>query len=273
MRPAWSQAFAPENVTEAPDALPVSAITREWAWEGATGRGIRVGVIDSGIDNEHPAIDGHVTAWAAFRQNRDGTMEESFEPHSDLFGHGTACGDIIRRLAPDVELVSVRVLGAMLSGKGTAFVSGLRWAIEQGVQVINLSLGTTKRDYYSIFHELADLAYFKNTVLVTAANNMPVESFPSLYSSVTSVAAHEGHDPYDFYYNPAPPVEFGAPGINIPVAWLGGQTATVTGNSFSAPHITGLAAKILSKHPTLTPFQVKTVIRATATNARRGGGE
>ncbi|MGH2586493.1 MAG: S8 family serine peptidase [Dehalococcoidia bacterium] len=267
MRPAWSSAFAPDSRRKAPDILP-PAITPEWAWGGATGRGIRVGVIDSGIDNDHPAIAGHVTGWAAFWQDRDGTIQEDFEPHKDLFGHGTACADIIRRLAPDVELVSIRVLGAMLSGKGPVFAHGLRWGIEQGLDVINLSLGTTKRDYYGLFHELADLAYFRNTVLVTAANNMPVESYPSLYSSVVSVACHDGSDPYEFYYNPSPPVEFGAPGINVTVAWLEGQTATVTGNSFSAPHITGLAAKILSKHPGLTPFQIKTILRATAANAR-----
>ncbi len=267
-RPAWSNQFAPGNVPVAPDTLPPSTITPEWAWGGATGQGIRVGVIDSGIDNDHPAVDGHVTGWAAFREDRDGTIHEDFAPHRDAFGHGTACADIIRRLAPDVELVSIRVLGPMLSGKGTVFAHGLRWAIEQGLHVINLSLGTTKRDYFGLFHELTDLAYFRGTVLVTAANNMPIESYPSLYSSVISVACHEGEDPYQFYYNPKPPVEFGAPGININVAWLSGQNATVTGNSFSAPHITGLVARILSKHPGLTPFQVKTILRATAVNAR-----
>jgi subtilisin family serine protease len=269
-RPAWSQSFAPGNVPPAPDVLPPAVITREWAWTGASGKGIRVGVIDSGIDNDHPAVAGHVTGWAAFRQLPDGEIEENFEPHNDVFGHGTACADIIRRLAPDVELVSIRVLGPMLSGKGTVFAHGLRWAIEQGLNVINLSLGTTKKDYFGVFHELADMAYFRRTVLVTAANNMPIESYPSLYSSVISVACHEGTDPYQFYYNPDPPVEFGAPGINISVGWLGGESATVTGNSFSAPHISGLCAKILSKHPGLTPFQVKTILRATAMNAAAG---
>jgi subtilisin family serine protease len=106
-------------------------------------------------------------------------------------------------------------------------------------------------------------------MLVTAANNMPVPSFPSLYAAVASVACHEGQDPYEFYYNPEPPVEFGAPGINVTVAWFGGGRMTVTGNSFSAPHITGLTAKILGKHPGLTPFQIKTILRATARNVRR----
>lgn len=267
-RPAWSQQFAPGNVQRVPDVLPEGAITREWAWGGATGTAIRVGVIDSGIDNPHPAVDGRVSGWAAFYEDREGVIHEDFSPHEDAFGHGTACADIVRRLAPDVELVSIKVLGAALSGKGTVFAHGLRWAIEQGLDVVNLSLGTTKRDYAQMFHELADMAYFRGTVLVTAANNMPTESFPSLYASVISVACHEGDDPYEFYYNPSPPVEFGAPGINIAVAWLGGSRVTVTGNSFSAPHITGLVAKIKSKHPGLTPFQIKTILRATAVNTR-----
>lgn len=268
MQPAWSAPFSPGLVRAAPDILPPEVITPEWAWGGATGRGVRVGVIDSGIENQHPAIDGHVAGWAAFEEQRDGTMLSSFTPHADAFGHGTACADIIRRLAPDVALTSIKVLGARLSGKGTAFAAGLRWAIEQELDVVNLSLGSTKRDYFAIFHELADLAYFNGVVLVTAANNMPQESFPSLFASVLSVACYEGSDAEAFFYNPAPPVEFGAPGINITVAWRDGGQVTVTGNSFAAPHITGLVARMLSKHPGLTPFQVKTILRATARNVR-----
>lgn len=267
-RPAWSNQFTPDAIAAAPDLLPPGLITPEWAWGGATGAGVRVGVIDSGIDNDHPAIDGHVTGWAAFLEDRAGVIQEDFSPHRDKFGHGTGCADIIRRLAPDCELVSIQVLGAALSGKGSVFAHGLRWAIDQGLDVINLSLGSTKREYAGIFHELADLAYFKGIVLVTAAANMPVESFPSLYAAVISAACYEGSDPYEFYYNPTPPVEFGAPGINITIGWLGGGMVTVTGNSFAAPHITGLAAKILSKHPGLAPFQIKTVLRATARNTR-----
>ncbi len=269
-RPAWSWQFAPESIVRAPHVRGLEDITADWAWGGSTGAGIKVAVIDSGIDNDHPAIAGRVKGYIAFHEDRDGNMNVDESPHTDAFGHGTACADIIRRLAPDCDLYSVKVLGPMLTGKGTAFAAGLRWAIEQGMHVVNLSLGSTKRDYYGMFHELADEAYFKNTVLVTAANNMPVASYPSLFAAVTSVACHEGQDPLEFYYNPLPPVEFGAPGINVTVAWLGGGQMTVTGNSFSAPHIAGLVARILSKHPGLTPFQVKTILRATARNV---GGE
>ena len=95
-------------------------------------------------------------------------------------------------------------------------------------------------------------------MLVSAVNNIPAPSYPSLYSSVFSVAAHEGKDPFTFYYNTEPPVEFGAPGIDVEVAWIDKQWAINTGNSFAAPHIAGIVTLILSKHPDLTPFQVKT---------------
>jgi subtilisin family serine protease len=140
------------------------------------------------------------------------------------------------------------------------------------MQVCNLSLGTTKREYFSLLHELADLAYFRNVVLVTAANNMPIPSFPSVYASVLSVASHNVPDPYIYYYNPKPPVEFGAFGIDVHLAWLNHKHITATGNSYAAPHMTGLVTKILSKHPDLTVFQVKTILRALAANVERGDG-
>ena len=269
-RPAWSWSSSPDQITRLPTIPELKDITPGWAWGGSTGAGVKVGVIDSGIDNDHPAVAGHVRGYITMAEDLNKELQVTGEPHGDAFGHGTACAGIIRRTAPDVELYSIKVLGARLSGKGSAFLAGLRWAIENGMHVVNLSLGTTKRDFSNPFHELADRAYFQNTILVTAANNMPVVSYPSLYASVVSVAGHEGTDPSEFYYNPAPPVEFLAPGINLTVAWATGSKMMVTGNSFAAPHITGLVARLLGKHPGLTPFQVKTILRATARNVYTG---
>ena len=89
---------------------------------------------------------------------------------------------------------------------------GLRYAVEQGFDVVNLSLSTTKKDYAAVLHELADSAYFQRTVLVASAHNMPVESYPWRFSSVISVGSHEDADPLSLYYNPNPPVEFFAQG-------------------------------------------------------------
>jgi subtilisin family serine protease len=69
-----------------------------------------------------------------------------------------------------------------------------------------------------------------------------------------------------FDYNPAPPVEFGAPGIGVEVAWRDGATIKASGNSFAAPHIAGIVARVLGKHPGLTPFEMKTVLAALADN-------
>ena len=93
--------------------------------------------------------------------------------------------------AATAELVSVRVLGAATPAAARSCSAGLRWAIEQGFDVINMSLSTTKQQFAALLHELADSAYFKRTVLVASAHNMPVESYPWRFSSVISVGSHE----------------------------------------------------------------------------------
>jgi len=268
LRPAWSSQFDAGTLPAVHQAPLLDRITPDEAWGGSTGAGVRVAVIDSGVDNNHPDVAGSVTAWCAPQRDEQNNISYAFEPHEDSFGHGTACAGIIRGLAPDVEFVSVKVLGARLSGAGVVFAAGLRWAIEQGVQIANLSLGTTVKDFRDMLHELADMAAFRNVLLVTAANNMPVPSYPSMFASVVSVAATEAQNAEDLLYNPTPPVDFGAPGINVEVAWLEGGRVTVMGNSFAAPQIAGLAARILSKHPGLTPWQVKSVLRAASRNIR-----
>jgi subtilisin len=164
----------------------------------------------------------------------------------------------------------VRVLGAGFTGSGPALLGGLRWAVEQGFDVINMSLSTTKRQFAGILHELADTAYFRKTVLVASAHNMPVESYPWRFSSVISVGSHEEADPLVYYYNPNPPVEFFARGVDVEVAWLAGGKLRVTGNSFATPHMSGICALVLGKHRELTPFQLKSVLYLTAGNV--GGG-
>lgn len=262
--PAYSAPFRPDALRQLVPLAPLEDITPEWAWGGSTGRGVKVAVIDSGIDADHPAI-GSTAGYVCISAAPDGLVYDE-SPHRDAVGHGTACAGIIRAVAPDCDLYSVKVLGPRLGGRGNVFAAGLRWAIDQGIQVCNLSLGTSKPELYNVLHELADQAYFRNVILVAAANNLPVPTYPALYASVISVAACEGDDARVFYYNPDPPVEFGAPGINVRVAWRDGAWLTVTGNSFAAPHITGLVTAILGKHRNLTPFQVKVILRALSAN-------
>jgi subtilisin family serine protease len=267
-RPAYSSPFATDALESVRPTPELDDLTADWAWGGSSGEGVKVAVLDSGIDETHPAVGGPVNGFVAITEGPDGLVYDT-APHVDFVGHGTACAGIIRSLAPGCELYSVQVLGRALSGRGRVFAAGLRWAIENGMQVCNLSLGTSKADFFGPLHELADQAYFRNIALVTAANNLPSPSFPAVYASVISVAAHDVADPLRFYYNPHPPVEFGAPGIDVRVPWLNGQWIIGTGNSFAAPHITGIVARILGKHPHLTPFQLKTTLRALSANVQR----
>jgi subtilisin len=269
IRPAWSAVFTRTGLVTV-DALDwIDIVTPDWAWGGSSGEGVKVAVLDSGIDATHPDVRGPVQGYVAIAEDEDGKLVYDTQPHDDSVGHATACAGVIRSLAPKCELYSVKVLGAGNTGTGPVFEAGLRWAIDNGVNICNLSLGTPNREYFGTLHELADRAYFDNIVLVTAANNMPIPSFPSMYSSVISVASHGIQDPYTFYYNPKPPVEFGALGIDVRLAWMNHTHITATGNSFAAPHITGLVAKILAKRPEMTVFQLKTILRQLAANVDR----
>lgn len=266
-RPAYSRE---SMAVRLPGVQTLDDLSPAWAWGGATGRGVRVAVIDSGIEASHPALGGCVDADAgvALALGADDEIVVEPGPHGDLFGHATACAGIIHSIAPEARLTSVRVLGQGLGGKAAVFLRGLAWAVEQGFDVINLSLGTTRKDWALPFYEICDEAYYRNCLIVTAANNLLRTSYPSLYASVTSVACNLSSDPMRFHYNPEPPTEFLARGIDVDVAWKDGQRMTGTGNSYAAPHIAGIAALVKSKHPELRPFQVKTVLWATAANVR-----
>ena len=270
--PAWSEQFTEEAIQQLTASGPLAKLSPEWAWGGSTGKGVRVAVVDSGVEYDHPALEDCVRGGVVVEYDEAAENYVRIEPDEqpcDYAGHGTACAGIIHSLAPQAEIYSVRVLGKDMHGRAIQFAAGLDWATEHAMQVVNLSLSTSVEEYFGLFHDLADQAYFKNVNLVSAVNNLPAPSYPSLYSSVISVAAHSGHDPFIYYYNPTPPVEFGAPGIDVDVAWNNKQYVTSTGNSFAAPHIAGIVALIRAKHPELTPCQVKTVLFACAANTRR----
>ena len=266
-RPAWARGESVFDVSRS-RVLSLPMLTPEWAWGDATGKDVRVAVIDSGVEAGHPRLEGCVdeAGGLALELGDDGQIVEHPGPPDDLFGHGTACATIIHELAPQARITSVRVLGERLSGKAQVFLHALAWAVNEGFDVINLSLGTPKRDWALPFYEICDQAYFRGCFMVTAANNQPVVSFPSLFGSVTSVACNVATDPFEFHFNPDPPTEFLARGIDVDLAWKNGTSIRATGNSFAAPHISGIAALILSKHPQLRPFQVKAVLWATAAN-------
>jgi subtilisin len=266
--PAWSEPFHSDRLGSARQLGVPVPITRDWAYGDGTGAGVRVAVVDSGIEDGHPLV-GRVDRAIAVERDAEADDGVRFveEPHDDLYGHGTACAGIIRSLAPDVELISVRVLGPELKGSAFAFSHGLDWCIEHDVHVVNLSLSTANEDYAETFWDLLDQAAYRGVLLVSALNNEPKRSIPSEFAGVFSVACAPGTDRERFWFNPAGPAEWGTAGIDVEVAWSGGGTLSATGNSFAAPVIAGHLARILGAHPGMTPWQARTVLAALAQNA------
>lgn len=264
--PAWAEPFAADRRPGLRRLGPLGRMDRDLAFGDADGTGVTVAVIDSGVDADHPAVDGRLDR--TMRVDVDGEDVHVVEDPggTDVVGHGTACAGIIAAVAPGVGLVSIRVLGPDNKGKGRAVAAAVEWAIEAGIGVVNLSLSSRSEAMYAAFHELADRAYFANTLLVCAANNVPGPSYPSLFSAVVSVAAHDVPDPDVWFYNPSPPVEFGGYGLDVDVAWRHGGRIRATGNSFAAPHLAGHAARLRSRHPTASPFEIKALLAATASD-------
>ncbi|MET9674391.1 S8 family serine peptidase [Streptomyces sp. NPDC006482] len=249
-----------------------TAVDREWAWGGSRGAGIRICVIDSGVTPDHPEIGPLEGSYAVERIEQDaaGDGRPSYrivpDDEGDAAGHGTACAAIIRRIAPDVSLTSVRVLGPRLAGDGNMLLAALRWAVAERFHVVNLSLSSRKGDFKASLHDIADEAYFNRVAIVASAHNSPVRSYPWIFPSVISVGSHEVADAERIEVSPQPPVEFFAAGVGIEVPWMGGGRSFLSGNSFATPHVTGFVARILGKHPHLPVSEVKHVLASLSDN-------
>jgi subtilisin family serine protease len=233
-------------------------------WKKMTGKGVSVAIIDSGIDESHPDLKGKVIEAVEAKIENKRVL---FEPSTagDSAGHGTACAGIINKIASDVEFYSIKVLGAGGLGDGQTFLAGLEYAIKKRYRIINLSLGTTKPQFFAPLHDLLDRAYQAGCIVVAAANNLPQPSFPSVFSSsLISVSKSIETDPFQFGFRYGEVIELTAPGVNVRTAWLGGGYKSLTGNSFACPHIVGIIALILETYPNLTPFQVKSALYAIA---------
>jgi len=234
------------------------------SWKLRTGKGVSVAVIDSGIDVSHADLQGKVKESVEARADNKRVVFDKSDT-GDSAGHGTACAGIISRIAPDAEFYSIKVLGAGGLGDGIAFLAGLEYAVKNRYQIINLSLGTTKPQFFAPLHDLLDRAYQAGCIVVAAANNLPQPSFPSVFSSsLISVSKHEDADPFNFGFRYGEVIELTAPGVNIRTAWLNNSYKSLTGNSFACPHIVGIIALLLEKYPEFTPFQVKSALYAIA---------
>ena len=231
------------------------------SFQALTGAGVRVAVVDSGVDPTHPRI--RVAGGVALSAGRDGGIEQAGEI-ADKAGHGTACTGIILKKAPAASIYSVRIFDESLSAEGSVLVAALRWCLEEGMDVVNLSLGTTDASFRRPLAEAAREAARAGVILVAAEHNEGLESYPAVLPDVIGVAGGKVAGRYGFHYREGEPIECVARGDEQRLCWLQPREVMTAGTSFAAPHISGIVALIREAAPGAGLEEVREILKANA---------
>lgn len=246
----------------------VNRIDADLAWPtGNTGRGVRVAILDTGVDYDHP--DLRIAGGVNFAgTGKDGSTYAV--DWNDGNGHGTHVAGIIAGrnntvgtigVAPDASLWAVKVLADNGSGYTSDIIQGLDWCATHGVKVASMSLGgggTTSLKY------ACDRAYARGVLIVAAAgNNAGAVSYPAAYSSVVAVSATDSYNRLAYFSNYGSQIELAAPGVSIYSTYKNGSYATMSGTSMACPHVSGVAALTYASGLT-TNTAVRARLRSTA---------
>jgi subtilisin family serine protease len=227
---------------------------------------VDVAVIDSGIDATHPDIAGRVHLAYHVKAAPGGPriVQISKPSNQDSYGHGTAVASIIARIAPNARLIDVHVLEAGNIGSPDVLVAGLAAAVDNGWKVINMSLAATPMVARRLM-PLCERAQFQGQVLVAARRNLPYpdDGYPAAFSSVLGVDNDDLSASLQYFFRNGP-VEWRAKGDWRSVAAAGGGYTAKVGTSFATPVVTGISALLLGAFPALTPFELKSVLKAHA---------
>jgi subtilisin family serine protease len=231
------------------------------AWELSRGsEAVVVAVVDTGVDASHPDLTGRVLPGRDFA-NGDA------DPADD-HGHGTAVAGIVGARTDNREgiagvcwfcpLVPVKVLGSDGSGTTTAVAAGIVWAVDNGADVVNLSLGGPEVD--GALNDAVAYARSSGATVVAAAGNNGVTTwfFPAASPGAIAVAATDDRDRFYSWSNRGPWVAVSAPGCNNTA--VPGGYALFCGTSAATPIVAGLAALAISRNPNLGPAGVEQAI-------------
>ena len=290
-RPALSLAPVPAGAAEAAPIFELFSSPHsfaQWhhnamdtlrAWEISSGENVVVALIDTGIDIEHPDFAGRISA----KSYNSHTDQLGIDYVIDDFGHGTHVSGIIAGALND----SAGVCGVAYSAQimmikanmpeapgffdEASLIRGINYAVQNGANVINMSLG---RSYLSGEDE-QERAAIANAVaqgvtVVCAAGNGGEDhaSFPAAYPEAIAVSAIQNGLSFDYSYsNFGPEVDIAAPGTDVYSTAYGGGYMYLSGTSMAAPNVVGVAALIIALHPEYTPQQVRDVLRQTARDA------
>ncbi|ONI68850.1 type VII secretion-associated serine protease mycosin [Kribbella sp. ALI-6-A] len=280
-----------------PNADPGRPVVRQlpWAqqmldadrvWARSTGSGVLVGVVDSGVDADHPQLRGKVRRGEDF-YSASGTLRADF----DCDSHGTAVAGIIAAtptggigfhgVAPDARILPVRVTERAANGTDpnqispVALAEGIRYAADQRVKVLNLSIAGTV-DYPAVRSAVA-YAQARDVLVIAAVGNnqredgVSLPSYPAAYDGVLGVGAIDIDGQRTSSSQAGPYVDLVAPGGQVLAPTRRGGHTYVTGTSFATPFVSGTAALVRAAWPRLTARQVQQRLIATASPARGGG--
>lgn len=237
----------------------------ESAHELATGRGVKIAVIDSGVDQSHSDLKGAVSEAFDATGTKDATPDV----------HGTAIAGIIRArglvsgIAPDANLLAVRAFYAVPKRalpESTSFIvlKSLDWSVQQGAQIVNLSF-SGGRD--PVIERAVAAVAKRNVLLVAAAGNggpNAAPSYPAAYSDVIAVTALDSAQRLYAYANHGSYISFAAPGVDILVPALKNGHMFMSGTSMAAAYVSGIMALLLEKSPNLRPEGVLQALAETS---------
>lgn len=231
---------------------------------GATGKGVKVCILDTGVDSSHPHLGDSVKGCYDVVPTGDGKFEtREVTEGDDCMGHGTACAGIIHDLVPDAELYSVRVIGSGLGDTTEKLLAGVGFALQQDWPILNLSLGT--QQFNRQLFRMVERASYDGKILVASKDNQQGKvGYPAALSAVLGVDMNHFEDVLDFRYRMGEEVEIEAKGIYIKAPSPGGGYELYTGTSFACPAVAGIAARFMEKIDGLTAFQLRAVLAVMA---------
>jgi len=220
------------------------------AWDYTEGAGVRVAVIDTGIDSSHPQLQGKVDG--GYNAITDCERRECWQ---DDNGHGTHVSGTIAAtrngrgvvgIAPKARLYAVKVLSADGSGSLSDVIKGIIWAANNGMNVANMSLGSPMPS--ETMERALRYAKARGVIVVAAAGNTGGSvGYPGAYPEVICVSASDANDNIAEFSSRGDEVKFIAPGVDVVSTQMGGDYVSFSGTSMATPHVTGLAALAFSQ--------------------------
>lgn len=266
---AFDDGFGSPGTYAAQEAA--GAIGLETAHVVSTGSGVTIAILDTGIDPTHPAlrqhfisgrdfVDGDASPFEAMNgldDDGDGRIDESY-------GHGTHVAGILALTAPDARLLVIRVLDADGRGDVANVAAGIRYAVAQGVRVINLSLGMLNRS--DAVQAALEEAESRGITVVASAGNWGAENpqeFPASSSHARAVAAVDASAKPATFTSFGEAVAISAPGVGIRSTYPGNRYRLWSGTSMSTPFVAGTVALLLQVHPSWNTDQVMDRIGTT----------